>query len=229
MSVRVMSQVWELDLPAFEKLVLLALADCANDEGLAWPSIATLRRKTNAGERTVQRSLRSLEAAGLLRRDEVPGKGCKYHLDPRHSGTPAKQAPAPEKAQTPATAAPKPSRTIINGLADAKPTRAKGWPEIPDWMPVLQWNAYLKMRKSIHKWPTDDAVVLMLGKLDRWRAQGHDPGAILDNSTENNWTGLFEPRKPANDRPTASNDTITNPMVRAVARSQAARAGPGGG
>ncbi len=41
MSIKIMTAVWNLDLPDSEKLALLALADCANDEGLCWPSMAT--------------------------------------------------------------------------------------------------------------------------------------------------------------------------------------------
>jgi hypothetical protein len=83
MSVRVMSAVWAMDLPAKDKLVLLALADCANDEGIAWPSIATLARKCGCDERTIQRNLRGSELAGIIRREEVPGRGNRYHFNPR--------------------------------------------------------------------------------------------------------------------------------------------------
>jgi hypothetical protein len=116
MSIRVMSQVWDLALPAFEKLVLLALADCANDEGLAWPSIATLKRKSGAGERTIYRAIVSLETLGVLSIERIIGKGNKYTITPatvaplpdRHpcrKGTP----PLPERQRTPATVAPNPS------------------------------------------------------------------------------------------------------------------------
>jgi hypothetical protein len=193
-----MTSVWELDLTPVEKLVLLALADCANDEGLAWPSIATIRRKANVGERTVQRSIRSMEKMGLLKREEVSGKGCRYIINPRHSGTPARKSPPPQSAQTPATVAPKPSRTVI-GLSSDKPKRAKLVAELPDWLPLDRWQAYLDMRSAMRKKPTAEASRLLIAKLDRWRLAGHDPGAILDNSTENNWTGLFEPRKGTND------------------------------
>jgi len=117
MSVRIMATVWELDLSSVEKLVLLALADCANDDGLCWPSIATLKRKACVGERTVQRAIASLVSAGLLNRQEVSGRGCKYIVNPRHSGTPVNVTPRqsdapppPERHPTPATVAPKPSR-----------------------------------------------------------------------------------------------------------------------
>lgn len=117
MSVRVMSQVWDLALPSFEKLVLLALADCANDEGLAWPSIATLKRKSGAGERTIYRAIASMESLGVLTIERVIGKGNRYTITPasvaplpvRHPcrrDTP----PLPERQRTPATQAPKPSK-----------------------------------------------------------------------------------------------------------------------
>ena len=73
MSVRVMTLVWAIDLPASQKIVLLALADCANDEGLAWPGMASLSRKCSKSERTVQTMLAELEVAGHITREQVPG------------------------------------------------------------------------------------------------------------------------------------------------------------
>jgi hypothetical protein len=50
-----------------EKLVLLILADCYNeDRGCAWPSIPRLAKDALMSVRQVQRCLRSLEAKGLL-------------------------------------------------------------------------------------------------------------------------------------------------------------------
>lgn len=85
MSIRVMASLWDQKLNPTVKLVLLALADCANDEGLAWPSITTLARKASVGERTVQRSLVEARALGIINREEVTGKGCKYTFTPRHA------------------------------------------------------------------------------------------------------------------------------------------------
>ncbi|MFK4871641.1 helix-turn-helix domain-containing protein [Novosphingobium sp. ZW T3_23] len=86
-----------------------------------------------------------------------------------------------------------------------KPSKAKL--VIPDWIPADPWNGYLEMRKRIGKAPTDRAIELMIGKLERWRAEGHDPGAILDEATEHNWTGLYPPKEPRNaTRPHGSPD-----------------------
>lgn len=200
MSVRVMTQVWETPMPAKDKLVLLALADCANDEGLAWPSITTLARKCGCDERTVQRNLRELEKACAVKREEVIGKGCRYIVTPRQYVTPGKKSPVTKTTKTPGKLPPKPSRTVNEGLADAKPMRAKGWPEIPDWIPAVPWNAYHKMRGNKRAKATPRAVELLLKDLTRWRAKGHDPGVILDASTVNNWTGLFEPKEVTNGK-----------------------------
>lgn len=67
MSVRVMSMVWEADLPTTEKMVLLAIADCSDDEGAnAWPSVATLARKASVTPRRVQQVIQALIHRGLL-------------------------------------------------------------------------------------------------------------------------------------------------------------------
>lgn len=103
MSVRVMTSVWEVALPDSEKLVLLALADCANDEGSCWPSMRTLAEKCSKSDRTVQAAIKALVAKGHLSRIEKPGKGCNYHVHP----VPNKQA-TPEEAAPRKDCAPKP-------------------------------------------------------------------------------------------------------------------------
>ena len=67
MSVRLMTVVFDSELPPTKKLLMLALSDYANDEGYhVHPAIGTLARKTSLAERTVQTQLRELEEAGLL-------------------------------------------------------------------------------------------------------------------------------------------------------------------
>jgi Helix-turn-helix domain len=67
MSIKVMSRVWEGSRQSGGALlVLLAIADFADDDGLAFPSIGTLARKARLSERQVQRVLAELAAAGEL-------------------------------------------------------------------------------------------------------------------------------------------------------------------
>jgi hypothetical protein len=122
MSVRVMSQVWQLELPDSQKIVLLALADSANDEGHCWPSMKSLVGKCSKGERTIQGVIQQLCEDGHLTRREVIGKGCNYTVHPRMNCAPQSSRPRSDSAPaennapppqglraTPAAAADKPS------------------------------------------------------------------------------------------------------------------------
>ena len=70
MSVRIMSLVFENSkLSSTEKLIMLALADHANDEGKSvYPSQQTLSRKTSLARGTVNRYISELVGKGYLRR-----------------------------------------------------------------------------------------------------------------------------------------------------------------
>ncbi len=83
MSIRIMSLVWERSQhKGSELLLLLAIADNANDQGVAYPSIRTLAKKTRLRERTVQYLLRDkLEPSGELRISTGTGPhGCNEYV-----------------------------------------------------------------------------------------------------------------------------------------------------
>jgi hypothetical protein len=62
-----MSLVWEMELPTSEKMVLLVIADHADDGGgNAWPSVATIARKSSLSERQAQRLIKNLTNLGLV-------------------------------------------------------------------------------------------------------------------------------------------------------------------
>ena len=83
MSLAWMTRVWAAERPrrSSHRLLLLALADNANDEGVCWPSVATLGRKCATGDRrTVLRQLDWLEREGFVGRHARPGRSTVYHL-----------------------------------------------------------------------------------------------------------------------------------------------------
>lgn len=75
MSVRIWSRAIQVPgLSAHKKLVLLILADFANDSGQCWPSIATIARQANLTERGVRGIIRRLEEAGHIRTEYSKGR-----------------------------------------------------------------------------------------------------------------------------------------------------------
>jgi hypothetical protein len=62
-----MGEIFDLDIPAAEKLVLLAMADHARDDGTGcYPAIGTLARKTSLSRRGTQKLIRRLQTAGFI-------------------------------------------------------------------------------------------------------------------------------------------------------------------
>lgn len=67
MSVRISALCWKVPLPATEKLVLLRLADFADDQGYnIYPAVQTVADDCGCGHRIVQLTLKKLIGRGLL-------------------------------------------------------------------------------------------------------------------------------------------------------------------
>ena len=66
MSTLVMGACWPLELSQTVKAVLISLADQASDDGVCWPKISTIHKRTCMSPRAVQKALRALECCGAL-------------------------------------------------------------------------------------------------------------------------------------------------------------------
>jgi len=80
-----MAAVFELDIAGSEKLVLLAMADHARDDGTGcYPAVELLARKTSQSRRGVQKIMRRLQVAGLIAPSRVsrggPRRSTEYTL-----------------------------------------------------------------------------------------------------------------------------------------------------
>lgn len=66
MSIALMTKAWEMELPMGEKMLLLKLADRANDDGECWPGQQALARHCSMSERAVRDNLGRLVERGIL-------------------------------------------------------------------------------------------------------------------------------------------------------------------
>ena len=86
MSIEALNWAWSVpDVSPAQKLVLLALANYADERGKCWPSIRTVSERTCLARRTVSRSLETLGKAGLVKsvtrsRDDGSQSSNVYHL-----------------------------------------------------------------------------------------------------------------------------------------------------
>lgn len=203
-----------MKLPATEKVVLAALADCANDEGVAWPAIRSQSGKldlitmTSLSERSIQSAIKALCAADHLERVETPGRMVTYTVHPRMSCTPAQDAPPQEVrpaggAPTPAADAPEPpvtpkSSSKASPSSKTRPVAADPFPK-PEWADGQHWSDFLANRKRKRLPNTATAHAKMLTEVERFTDADWPPGRILQAAAERGWAGIYDPRE-RNDR-----------------------------
>lgn len=70
--------------------------------------------------------------------------------------------------------------------------------ELPESIPSDAWAGFVEMRRKKRAPLTERAVEGILRKLETFAAAGQPPGDVLDQSTINCWTGVFELKGPRN-------------------------------
>lgn len=102
------------------RLVLLAIADRAHEDGSGWMSVADIRRRTLLGERVVQKAVIELAKMGELEVAYQEGpKGCnRYRV--LMGCTPAKSAPPPQNLRGAESAPPQNLRPSESSQASAQ-------------------------------------------------------------------------------------------------------------
>lgn len=161
------------------KLLLVALADFADDGGRCWPSVPRLAAMTGLGERSVRRLLPDLVAAGLVAVEHQQGRNNRYTLQvgstpeprpygqgchtgrgvngtpvemaphPGHTGTPATVAPLPMTPETPARVAPEPLRTVSRVEPPFSPPQAGNEKTSLPDWLPMEWNEWETYRTVV--------------------------------------------------------------------------------
>ena len=95
---------WAQPLKGNRLLVLLNLAERANEDGQCYPSIARITQDTGLNRKTVIAALQDLEAAGLICKRKETGTSTRYLLNLTSQGEPVPETvPVPKSAPVPET------------------------------------------------------------------------------------------------------------------------------
>jgi len=226
-SVRLMGAVFDLRIPATEKLVLLAMADHARDDGTGcYPSVGTLASKTSQSRRGVQGIMRRLEQAGLI----VPSKVSHGRFSTEYRIVLGNRAPgslfSPVQPRTPRQSTA--NLTASNREPDSKnrqrilmeTSRTVNEPErekdragesLPDWIPLRPWLEYREMRQKIGRPLTSAAVDLIIRDLLELRGRGQDVQAVLEQSIRGSHVKVFEVKNGTNSGGRKASGAIAAP------------------
>lgn len=186
--------------PSALKFTLVALCECANYKtGHIHPSIAHLEEITGQDRKTLIANIAKLELLGLIvDTGERAGKTgqIKVYRATTETAPKTEQFQKRNSSEFPAKQSQKrdtePSREPSVDKAKALPTkraREKSEFVLPDWIPADAWAGFEEMRRSIRKPMTDRARAMIVTELQKLRGP---PGAILDQSTRNNWQDVYE-------------------------------------
>ncbi len=220
-----MAKVWEVSRHSgTQLLMLLAIADFADDDGIAWPSVATLAKKCRVKPRNASLLLAALRASGEL--EVLPSAGPqgvnRYRItcmEPLQKSAPPLHSTTPPQPLQPATSPPcsglqsTPVAGCITPLQPAtdKPSmnrqrttkrttsavvKAGHSGDLPTWVPGDAWTAYVDNRREINKPLTKAGTRLAVRALEKLRDEGHDPRAVLERATLSNWLGLYPLKSP---------------------------------
>lgn len=156
MSIAAMAYVWENSQHKGNELILLlAVADFANERGVAWPGIDTLAKRIRVDSRTAQRCLKRVITTGELRIQTGAGpRGCNLYQIVMQASLPmfeegvAKGPPgklprvASDTKRGGIAVSPEPPRTVIKSR---EPGQAKASPV------TACFEAYQHGIKTVHK------------------------------------------------------------------------------
>jgi hypothetical protein len=211
------------------KMVLLALANYANEHGEAYPSTAAVADFGDMNHKTATAALDRLEALGLIvdtgRKAGRSGQIKVYSLSLQ---SPPK-AEASQKRKPPVFSNQATQKRVTDTIKEPVSSEAKASSErarekvsfkpfvLPSWIPDEAWNGWLDTRRAMRKAPSRRALDLAVATLQQLHIEGHDLQAVLNQSTLNGWAGLFPLKR---DQRSADHG---DSLVRAVARQQAMR------
>lgn len=190
MSMEAFSWVFNLDLPSpATKLILIALANSTDEDGFASLRQARLSKITGMTTRSIRTHLAILEELKIL--TKIPQTGVdgstlanlfKLNIPPAKGST--NFSGGEENIHTPVS--------VLDTPIRHESTRVeKESYLLPEYISQEAWDGFVEMRMMVRKPLTPLATERIIKSLVELRANGEDVNAVLDQSTINNWMGVF--------------------------------------
>lgn len=202
---------WSLDLKAPQKILILSLADRADEYHCCYPSIQRLVKDTGLDKKTISKWINLMIEDGLIS-DTGERKGStkrvrvlRLNIDAEYT----QKRDDTEKGNIPKNGslnipkngslnAPK-NGSQNQSLETNNEPKKKGFDakkeSIPDWLDREIWFNWIDYRNEIKKpLKTKKTFELQVKFLLQCLEEGYSPEEIINQSITNGWQGLFKPK-----------------------------------
>ena len=238
MSSKVMSWVWEQDLPPLDKIVLMAIADHADDDGYAWPGMKRIAEKCSMEKRTVQRHVEKLQEQQLLKvesRQRHDGSSSSNGYTVVMNGTKEEgvaESHPPMSGMTPPHGTDDTPLTVIEPSEETTTTTTLTLEEVfnePEWLRTLAEveQPDHEQRIRIIRWARNHEVAVLTqvaySAAESWMTYKKKNKSLYN--TFMNWVGMQEKRDAERDAHLADMRQGTPLPVGVLPRSQQNRYG----
>jgi hypothetical protein len=222
-SVKIMSLVWDrTDLSQAETLVLLALADRADDDGRCWPSIAGVAERARMTERSVQRVMRVMQERGFVAIEKGGGRKTNHYAInvEQLRGDIASPPNHPRQIVTGDTGVTPPPTQLCHPSGDTAMSPESSITTIePSGINLGAWRAWVAYRKQGKFKPyTPSGAQRQMQWLAKFASDEQD--RIVEQSVRQGYQGLFELKDSGN----GASGKVGKPRLSAVERVYAATA-----
>ena len=162
------------------KLILMKLADNANDNGDCWPSLETISRICEVSLRTSKSHIKKLEEMGLISIKKRPLKSGGYsnfytvNISDNHSASDDNHSASDD---------------TNHGAGDA-PKSVSLFNQSIEPLSQSDLEEFIAHRKAIKKTMTDLAIVKFKNLIRRLHDEGYDTKQMIDDAIMNGWQSV---------------------------------------
>jgi len=202
MSIKIMSLIFDANhelITSTQKLVLLALADHANDEGYSiYPSMQKTANRTALSARTVRKTIRELEQAGIINITRQGGGRITNEYRLIANAIPRNDVPSSSELDSvlprndvPSSSELDSDESLVNHQLKPK---ENNFPPPPSFLAesiefMETWQDFIKHRQEIKHKLTPLAARKLFAKFAKYESSLVIEA--LTKAIENGWTGVF--------------------------------------
>lgn len=175
------------------KLILIKLADNANEKGECWPSLKNISEQCEVSQKTVVEHIKKLEKLGFVEKTNRFNKNGKtsnlYKLNIQEF----QSKPCEESSTTHVKNRKEPcEESSTTPYEDISHESVSSFNQSIEPVSQERLKEFIDHRKKIKKPMTDLAITKFKNKLTKLKSSGYDIDAMLDDAIINGWQSVVE-------------------------------------